>query len=584
MSEYVTQHTVPDVTTLQDDLRTHHEDGPANHEHWAQVDETIAALAQDETGEDAIAGYEPEADDDRTLSEAEWHQKVQEGVEQWAQHVRETILTVDDEDTDTDLMEELGVEFEKLRPYIESRALELDGARVMANMLCELEKRFSPISAKMVGLLPPQLLRQLYDEVPKDGVGFAARVATWKDYEAQLRIVTAVYGDDRQGDQYVDDPAAQRVEQYYGDNEFMRRIALISDVPPANNPNSIAEYNRRLTGEATAILTSVGLPQALVDHYVELASLRLRAHYNTTLSRKDAIFAPPIKKEINKMVNLTRAYTPEQITRLHSELGMENLWAYNDLELGDMEDLLNNYSPTIEYYKGRDVTVEFIDARNDYNGAIIKEDDPYRKRGGGTLRFEVHEPSDIYRRMVFLRKLGIKPSVFVYSAHGSPGLTQSGGKTLTSYNSDDASAVPIPRTQFGRLVRDYMQRNRETDAGEDNMGRIQVIWNSCSGDVPDVDQGITHESSAEAIAKVIASADTSADVYAAPGVLVSPSKDDQGRVVFNILENATEEKPSTSFLQANKLVAERRGGTLGYPVKTYIRRTAVHNISVGRTL
>ena len=129
-------------------------------------------------------------------------------------------------------------------------------------------------------------------------------------------------------------------------------------------------------------------------------------------------------------------------------------------------------------------------------------------------------------------------------------------------------------------MRDYMQPNRGIDCDPENVGRKQIILNTCSGELPNIEAGEGSLSVAEAVARTIKAEDGKVDIYAASTVL-TPHADGRGRVYFFDGPRANSAKELRSVM--TKLTPERRGGLLGTEQKTYVRREKVGSVSVRRT-
>lgn len=554
-----------------------------------------------------FASQEFNLSDDPTLIESEWAEAVKDKVTNDVMKIRASIdeviqarLAPSYEADQTDKKYDLG-EVEKgllaLRPHLYNPILDIESASLMADLFLDVDqlrvditgRSGYGISCQMLELLPSAHLRQLYFESGKWGESnLADRMSKFSDRDIQLRLITKIYGDQKDELGYADDSLAQIVERYFGDNEAERRIALLPEMPRDSNESSVAEFNRHITREMSSILREIGLPKDLTLNYAISAQVRTMngfPAYQELYAAPGAIYSFKVKRELASIAEVTKDISVERITQLYEHLGVENLWAYTSWQLKDMIDLLDGDPHTINYFKSGDVTVEFVDARNDWNGAAIteSEEDVYLKPSGRTLRFEVAQPSDIYRRMLFLQKLGIKPSTMVYSAHGQPGLAGMGDPRLwqlASYDSSFEGALSVARSQFGRVVRDFMQPNRGIDSAPENIGRVQIILNTCDGDVPMWHEGIEYPSMAEAIAKPIGDelvGRDDVDIYAAPGRAFD--SEENGRMVFNV--STDPEDDESPVIQAmNRLTPESRGGLPGYPKKTVIRRRPVDGVSV----
>jgi len=200
-----------------------------------------------------------------------------------------------------------------------------------------------------------------------------------------------------------------------------------------------------------------------------------------------------VKHSLRRMKEVVENVFPVNLERLTTELGVVNLDMYKPEDLHTLSGLLEHDEETIKYLQDGDVTVVFVDAYGDHNGALTPVFDAYRKESGRTLMFEVAQPGDFYRRMVMLKRLGVKPSSMVVAAHGAPGETHFGqgdsgfvlaaNRYVTQMN-ELSSSVNIDESRLDRLVSDeFMQSSRGIDDPEERIGRRTVILNSCSSDM-----------------------------------------------------------------------------------------------------
>lgn len=261
--------------------------------------------------------------------------------------------------------------------------------------------------------------------------------------------------------------------------------------------------------------------------------------------------------------------------RLHGEVGLVNIDRYKPEDIRGIVKFLDKDEAFLRHLRQGDVTVSFTDAYGDHNGALVPTVDTYRKDSGRSLAFEVGSEGDIYRRLVQLKQRGIKPSMIVLAAHGSPGSTLfgapgNGGFRLSALpsllNIPSMETVSLGDAQVSRVVSEYMQPNRGVDCTPEQVGRREVIINSCSGDVEYM-RGLP--STTELIARM---AGVGTDVYGASNVLyVSPTRLAEGgsAVEFKRKTEAGEFVGAT-----NKVTAEGRQGILGR-TKTRLMRSRV---------
>lgn len=296
----------------------------------------------------------------------------------------------------------------------------------------------------------------------------------------------------------VDDPYVKKMLDVIQKDEVVFNIAAIPERPKGTNPSDIAVFNKDVTAQATHLMGQIGLTtrdqDGKVDSpYLKSALVRLRNREVESTGRQKAVIDTfQLRNELYMTYeNLARVGGPEEAKKLHDVFGIDQLWMYSPEELETLQLLANRDQATIDHLNDGDVTVVFSNAMDDHNGAIVELAN-YRKESGRTLRFESTHVESIYRRMIFLKGLGIKPSTLVYETHGAPGAITEGGALLWAAKpasglreyddqrsdrvmSDDADGLY-------RLVRDYMQPNRGIDSDDELIGKKQVIVSACSSD------------------------------------------------------------------------------------------------------
>lgn len=384
-------------------------------------------------------------------------------------------------------------------------------------------KQDSIIALRMLERIPTKYLQDLYLAPEQQGVNtlrsiFGAQQSRSEMTDLQLRLLAKIYGDKIHGVEWRGDKNVQQVEHCYS-SEAAKKIALLPLMPDADGPDAVSAFNNTLQKEAAEILVSMGLSERMIQEYLTAANVKLR-YDDKSESTGATLNAVKLKRELYKIQAAVELLGADMLTRMHTYYGMENPWMYSVGQLQLLSKLIDKDPATIEHLKGGDVTVVFTDARSDWNGALVDFND-YDSPSGRTIRFEVNNPANIYRQMIHLNTLGIKPSTFVYEAHGSPGITQAGrdGLSFTSFDNKQEAGfmIPIPRTQLGRLVREFMQTNRGIDGPTEAIGTKRVILKTCSGDVPLFIQEEAYDSVAESVTKTIA--DPSVRVFAAGAVM-----------------------------------------------------------------
>lgn len=466
-----------------------------------------------------------------------------------------------------------------------------------------------PFDARVVESLPASYLRELYFTESRGGEDDLRLVLNSESgnlHESrafQLRVLEKLYGEEVGGERWWSDPLVQRVEASFATESEMR-IARLPEEPNPKDETEVGWYNLGLQEKVAKILLESGLKKDIVKEYLVIAPVRLQTECSgNTLS--SAINPRTLRPELARMVSVVQRYGAETINELNHTFGMEGLVWKTDSELDVLVGLQRYDQKTIEYLQKGDVTVVFEDFRNNYNGASTSQ--AFDKATGRTIKFELRHPLDVYRGMIFLNKLGIKPSVFVHIGHGMPGLTQAGTTTkkdgtreimnlvVDAPESDetevvvgdygdrverdkDRTQIPIAETQFGRLVRDYMQPNRGEDSAPENIGKIQIVLLTCSGGalVWSKQKGRFARgkisSVADEVAKQLVGLD--ARVIASPHETMDVT-DNQGRLMFvdyDTYIKTGEARPSMQVL------IPTRKGLLGR--KTVIRRESIGGESV----
>ena len=184
------------------------------------------------------------------------------------------------------------------------------------------------------------------------------------------------------------------------------------------------------------------------------------------------------------------------------ELMLNVLWDeknFEGLKRTDPEEFNRQrkaHHEAIEGLKKGDVTVIFNDEMGDYNGAYRDLSQTFATDGWRTLAFGVHQPGDIYRTMLKLKKLGIAPSTLAIGAHGLPGATffqkpvsafaiAHGLRTSMDTDNLPSNTYVLGKTKgLARLVNEFMQDSRKTDDEDDTPQRRRLFLCSCFGAAP----------------------------------------------------------------------------------------------------
>lgn len=293
--------------------------------------------------------------------------------------------------------------------------------------------------------------------------------------------------------------------------EAFRQSEKLPTEPENETPEAVVEFNSRYAHHLENFFdAAIKLPDDVVDRFSLAASSRMKyvsdhghqSYYNRTEMRSSML----------RMAENVDSVGSETLTRLHREMGVVNFDKYKPEDLKNLQKLLDADPAFINHLQNGDVTVVLADAYGDYNGALSNSFDIYRVPSGRSLMFELGNPSDIYRHMIRLKQLNVRPSTVAVHAHGAPGMTAFGqpglnGKTGHSFNvvsSKDFVGgnrdVVLGDTKLDRLLSDeFMQPSRAIDDHETAEGKRRVILASCKGDAPFAD---TVNTSAEEIAKI----------------------------------------------------------------------------------
>ena len=352
-------------------------------------------------------------------------------------------------------------------------------------------------------------------------------ISTRSGIGVHARVLKKIY---QQPDKTIkfsnNDPYVRRMVEKMHRNEVVFEIACIPEVPLSGEKKDIAEFNREVRRSAAEILYRLGVADKDDDGrydspYLQSAFVRLR-----NSERKDdkrptgSIDTDQLKYELGQTyTNLRRIGGAKAANRLREQFGVDHLWMYSPEELHMMQRLDEKDPVTIEHLKAGDVTVVFSNAMDDHNGAIV-EKFLYRKPSGRTLRFEANHLSSIFRQMIYLNSLGIRPASLIYDTHGAPGAITDGGVLLWAAeprggiithedkNKQDRVMIKDGNYVHGdgmyRLVRDYMQPNRGIDSDDELIGKKQLVVSACSSDKPIRYKDGSNGSFVDKIAKLIA--------------------------------------------------------------------------------
>lgn len=307
------------------------------------------------------------------------------------------------------------------------------------------------------------------------------------------------------------------------DQEWLKKIK------PEDQTRVKRDYADRLLGER------VGLPKELRD------DILFASYARTSNEETGEVNSVKLRSHLKLVAQRVEELGVERAQRLREKTGIVNLEYYtkDDLELmsviaKDEHEMTDEDREIIKHLQDGDVTVVFVDAKGDHNGAFRANSSKYATESKRTLFFEINEKGDFYDHMVRLRRLRIKPSTCVISAHGSPGLIAVGNPNDNRewlYN-DTSDSEMVAWRGIPRFVDSFMQDSRGIDDNEEAIGRRRIVLDACSQAVPapiyrrtEVDGKLvidkSEESNAETLVKTMNN--PKVDLYAGKGILSSQS-------------------------------------------------------------
>jgi hypothetical protein len=287
------------------------------------------------------------------------------------------------------------------------------------------------------------------------------------------------------------------------------------------------------TWMSKAVEAATGIPVAEASDYVFTASRR----------GKDEDIISIIKKFDH--------FGVDRIREIAKATGIHGLEAYSVEQLERMEEFAHDPARVAERLTSHDVIAVMVNRVGDHNGVmsnVASDFDDDKKR---VLFFEINRMDDIYRRMVTLRKAGIKPSTLVLAAHSAPGqfmvsdvrekaaqkrdiATVAGRKLVAMVNSNgeldpgDFGYSMHGMKGMARLVDNYMQPSRAIEDNDADKGREKIIFQACHGasevKSSDIDEsGEKVQTGMQSVVSQLGSdliksgVETSIDIYGAPG-------------------------------------------------------------------
>lgn len=241
----------------------------------------------------------------------------------------------------------------------------------------------------------------------------------------------------------------------------------------------------------------------------------------------------------------------ERVRELAKATGIHGLEAYSTEQLELMEEFVYDPTKVAERLAEHDVIAVMVNRVGDHNGVMKNVAPDFDDDNKRVLFFEINRMDDIYRRMVTLRKAGVKPSTLVLAAHSAPGqftvsdsrekssrrrdiATVAGRKLVAMVHSNgDLEPGDLGYSMHGmkgmaRLVETYMQPSRAIDDNDADKGREKIIFQAChgaseveSGDIDEYGekvqigmQSVVSQLGSDLIASGVK---TNIDIYGAPG-------------------------------------------------------------------
>jgi hypothetical protein len=298
--------------------------------------------------------------------------------------------------------------------------------------------------------------------------------------------------------------------------------------------------------------TVVGLPRELRDDLLFASDLRIEAKGTKTVDDLKLLDL------LSKTADNVQTLGLENTTLLHAEAGITNFDYYASDQLELMANVVKGDEATIERLQEGDVTVVFVDATGDHNGALKSKSKLYATKSGRTLFFEINEPDDYGRSTTLLQQRSIRPATVVFSAHGDPGAIVNGTprpepgwdviqdaygtetlvqvekikpahRLTNEFDPGASSSERYTHVSLEHIVRDIagvMQDSRGIDDPTDAIGTRRIILNACSQARPVYAPGsyaTLRESTIDIVARTVN--DPRVRVYGRPDVLSTTGTD-----------------------------------------------------------
>lgn len=339
------------------------------------------------------------------------------------------------------------------------------------------------------------------------------------------------------------DPA---LDSFRRDNPTEFQILTMAEQPVSSSEAHVRRYNLGMFSEAhEVIIKQLGIPAEMFHRFWSATHTKVehpdRGYIDGVRLRQSLMRVNDLVKNLQMEIGMTGDPDPEEsaidmLYEVNEAFGIVNLDCYDSSDIYMLAQLLNKDDNAIQELQHGDVTVVFKDVYGDHNGGLDGAFDNYRRSNGRTIMFELTRPSDLYRRMIFLRNLGVHPSTVVVAAHGNPGRLSFGdGTSAGSFQATSGERVPlsgnigtrvdIAQMSLGRLTSgEFMQDSKGMDDGLESKGRKRIIIGACSSDA-EFNSAVGNTVAPSVAETVVRTSDQSElDVYGAATVMYESRK------------------------------------------------------------
>jgi hypothetical protein len=221
------------------------------------------------------------------------------------------------------------------------------------------------------------------------------------------------------------------------------------------------------------------------------------------------------KAKILEIINKFETFGVARIRKITQFSGVYAVADYTTEQLEQMEKLAIGDQEEIKKLQDHDVIVSAINRMGDHNGTLSEVSRELGDDHRRTLFFEITSMADIYKVMLKLKGLGIKPSTLVLAAHSAAGqfivsddrdikskrndIATIASRRLVEMVNDDGSlgegnfAYALHGSRgFKRIIDELMVSSRSLDDAPQDKGRKKIIFQACyaasEAPVRDVDE------------------------------------------------------------------------------------------------